>query len=728
MGALNRPGPQLGLKGPPVAHEQSPVGQSFGHWFIAFLRDELGPYPGRALLVARMTLAATLTMLLIMTFRLPGAAIAAYYTLLLSREAPNVTLRSALTVLVCYMLGAAYTLLGVLLFIDYPLTHFLWVEVSIFLCFYAIKITTNYVAGAAFAFIITIAVPLWDTPLPTAALVAATLWTAGSVSVGLLCTIVVEYLSAGFAPRDELHTGLSARLDAVTAYLHALAGQEDADSRTAQRVQQLAMVGVSRLRRLASSVSPANDNSERRSTTVSLIGRVVDLAAALGSLPVRLNEDGKARMGQLARRLDALQRHLADAQREVTAASPQPELTGFPVFSELERTTGLLELSLSGHVEAEDAPRAAGPAPAPAGNTSFFVADAFTNREHLLFSLRGCLAAMLCYIVFNAIAWRGLSTSLATCVITALSSIGSSRQKQVLRLTGAAIGGLLFGVGSQVLILPMLDTIAGFAVLFVVITVIAAWIGTSSPRLSYLGQQIALAFYLIHLQEFYPQTNLAIARDRVMGVLLGLVMMWLVFDTLGSKPAALVMRDLFIGNLHLLAQLARPWKDGNMLGLQEIRTLRDRISATFGSVNAQADAVLFELGPTRQPHLHLRDRILDWQPRLRSLFLTEVALLQYRTEVHPSEIASGIVAAQTALDERTSQLLNRLAEAFRPEAAPMRNDLHIHEAYEKLAQAIDTGYGGRPGRRAQGILALTESMARLLDDLAEEAANADHGL
>jgi multidrug resistance protein MdtO len=93
-------------------------------------------------------------------------------------------------------------------------------------------------------------------------------------------------------------------------------------------------------------------------------------------------------------------------------------------------------------------------------------------------------------------------------------------------------------MGSQVFILPYLDSIAGFTVLFILVTVMASWFMTSSPRLSYFGLQLALAFYLINLQEFSMQTSLPIARDRVVGILPGLFMMWLVFDQLWGSSAA----------------------------------------------------------------------------------------------------------------------------------------------------------------------------------------------
>ena len=160
-------------------------------------------------------------------------------------------------------------------------------------------------------------------------------------------------------------------------------------------------------------------------------------------------------------------------------------------------------------------------------------------------------------MIYNAIAWPGISTAVTTCLLTALSTIGSSRQKQLLRITGAVVGGFLLGMGSQIFILPYLDSIAGFVVLFVAVTALSSWFMTSSPRLSYFGIQVALAFFLVNVSEFKMQTSLAAARDRVVGILLGLFMMWLVFDQLWGAPAAIEMRRTFISNLRLLAQLAR---------------------------------------------------------------------------------------------------------------------------------------------------------------------------
>src|SRR5258707_12400895 len=92
---------------------------------------------------------------------------------------------------------------------------------------------------------------------------------------------------------------------------------------------------------------------------------------------------------------------------------------------------------------------------------SFFVRDAFTNVEHIQFAVKGCLTAGLCYIIYNGGDWPGISTAVTTCFLTALSTVGSCRQKQGLRISGALMGGFLIGMGSQVFILPYLDSIAG---------------------------------------------------------------------------------------------------------------------------------------------------------------------------------------------------------------------------------------------------------------------------
>lgn len=717
MGGLSLPGQTTGRRGPPAASPQSEP-PPFAQWFPAFLRDELRPYPGRGLLALRYLLAATLTMLVIVTFRLPGAAVGGFYSLLLPRESPITTAKSALATLTAVVVSLGFSLLGSMLFIDYPLTHFLWIIGSFFVAFLALSAMSNYGAASAFAIVIVLNVPAWDVPVPSAAVVFTNLWTAGSIALALGATLVVEFGFALLATTDQYEAGLDERLGTVAVYLEQCA-HGAVTEQTRNKVRQLAMVSVSRLRALALNSNVTAQERARRSTIVALVGRLVDVAATLGPVEHAGGDDAKM-LARLAHELHLLKGNLS-APVQVSPREPAGESAGTvqPLLLELDSAAQSLRYSLgSSSADIVTLDRAQPP------NPPLLAPDAFRNPEHLNFALRGCLAAVTCYFVMNAVAWPGLGPSLFTCVVTALTSIGSSRQKQLLRFSGALVGGVIFGIGSQVLILPMLDGLAGFLVMFMLVTGVAAWFLTSSPRLSYFGAQMALAFFLIHLRGPGPQTNLAIARDNILGILLGLLVMWLVFDTLGSKPAVEVMRELFAINLKLMARLAEPWEGGRKADLAAIRGLREKISQNFGAVNAQADAVLFELGRGRAASLRLRNRLLGWQPRLRTLFLLQIALLQYRVPVEPTSLPDGIRRAQTEFDSALRELLEKLGDHFAHQSGRRLRADALQQRYEGLTRAVDEAYGEHRTARAAGVLALASQVVRLTETLSREMVQA----
>src|SRR5580658_9795243 len=155
-------------------------------WFWSFLKNELAPYPGRAWVVARVTISATLVMLLVMTFQIPNGFLAAIFTLFVSRENPTATLRSGFRAMLAFAIAAAYTLTGVALLVDDRLTHFLWIVLSLFIAFYLIGIITDYGTAVGFGFLLAGAIPLWDqTLLNVNDRVENTLWLAFTTPLGV---------------------------------------------------------------------------------------------------------------------------------------------------------------------------------------------------------------------------------------------------------------------------------------------------------------------------------------------------------------------------------------------------------------------------------------------------------------------------------------------------------------------------------------------------------------
>jgi len=503
-----------------------------------------------------MVIAATLVMVIGMLFRISYAFQGAIYALIVSRESSQATFKSAASILSLTGIGGAYLLVSAWFVISIPTLHLLWVIASFFLGFYAISTIKNFGASSTFAIMICVGVPLWDRHVSAERNVEDTLWLCLASAIGVVVTLGVEILFSRIKPGEDIVAGVADRLAAVENLLVCFANNCSVDRLAQANVVRLAMVGTSMLRRILQRSAYAPDYAEQMGAVIALTGRIVDLAANL-TLPSQLPEDGREQIRLLAENVGSVRSALLlegaphlDAvhvtQRNVRGA--------IPFVSEMEKTVQLMrEVLTASQSLSVFAPQPSSGDPAP----TFFVRDALTNVAHIQFAMKGCLTASLCYIIYTGVDWPGISTAVTTCFLTALSTVGSSRQKQVLRISGALVGGFLIGMGSQIFILPYLDSIAGFTILFVVVTAFASWFMTSSARLSYFGVQIAVAFYLIHLNSFAIEPSLSIARDRVVGILLGLIMIWLVFDQLWGASAVSDMKRAFLSAVRLLAEFAR---------------------------------------------------------------------------------------------------------------------------------------------------------------------------
>ena len=96
-------------------------------WLRQFLKEELAPYPDRGALVARMVIAATLVMLITMTFRLPFGVLA-FYGIIVSRETHWATVKVVRRIVIAVALADALVLVGMTFALGSPLLRTLWVS------------------------------------------------------------------------------------------------------------------------------------------------------------------------------------------------------------------------------------------------------------------------------------------------------------------------------------------------------------------------------------------------------------------------------------------------------------------------------------------------------------------------------------------------------------------------------------------------------------------------
>jgi multidrug resistance protein MdtO len=641
-----------------VAQSSPQASQSSRTWLFSFLKEEFTPYPGRGWTVTRMTIAATLVMLWIMTFRIPGAALGAYYTLLVSRDSPQATLKSASSSIAAIGCALCIILFSAAILIGDPLLHFFWVIGLLFLAFFLISALAEYRLALSFGFLVVTSLAYWDFPANTETRVENTLWTTLAFAVAALVTIAVEFVSQRVRGHDQLRDGLRNWIAAAQSALDAWGNRREVDPLTRRKLLQYGMIGGGRFRLLLARGEQNPQLRAEMSATVALVERLVDLIGATVDAGIAFGDEDAERF--LAARddlqavkealnsqdLEALGKHKAHA---VDASSP--------FLLDIQRTIALLPQVFAGLGPlSESLPSAVD----LQKSAPLWKRDAFTAPDHLHFALKGTLAAGLCYIVYNAIDWPGLNTALSTCILTAVSTVGSSRQKQLLRVLGALFGAVCLGMSAQVFLLPHLIGITGFSLLFAFVTALSAWVATASPRLSFAGLQTAFAFYITQLRTFGPQTSLSVARDDVAGILLGLGAMWLCFDRIWVKDTAAYVMGLFIDNLRRMADFSKQIASCRDVpeAIDTARSERNIINARFDLIRNENDALIFEFGTNWQRKVKLRNQIRAWQPPLRTYFLLEISLMHYRLQEPERKLPD----QEEQCIQASKELLHRLAD------------------------------------------------------------------
>ncbi len=226
---------------------------------------------------------------------------------------------------------------------------------------------------------------------------------------------------------------------------------------------------------------------------------------------------------------------------------------------------------------------------------SFFVPDAFTNPAHVHFALKVTFAAMFCYIFYMAIDWSGIHTALITCTFIALESTGATLHKGVLRIGGCVIGGAL-ALFTIVFLMPHMETIASLVVLVACASAIAGWVATGTELISYGGLQIAFAFFYSVFQGYAPDTDLDNVRNRVVGILFGLIVTGVVFRYIWPEHTIDRLRAVLRQALRQLAQLLEiPRAQASIEAAKtESQPLIEKTAKGFEQARRYADLTAFE--------------------------------------------------------------------------------------------------------------------------------------
>ncbi|MBV5275030.1 MAG: FUSC family protein [Lamprocystis purpurea] len=259
----------------------------------------------------------------------------------------------------------------------------------------------------------------------------------------------------------------------------------------------------------------------------------------------------------------------------------------------------------------------------PRERASFFVADAYSNPEHARFALKTTLAVMLCYLFYVSFDWPGIHTCVITCFYVALSSVAETLHKLTLRLIGCFIGAVL----SYAVIIfgfPHMHSVGDLALVIAPLSFVAAWIAIGSERLSYIGLQLALCFFLATLHGFGPSFDLTIARDRIIGVVIGNLAIAVLFVSLWPVSAEGKVRGHFRAALECVRDLLSA-----SAGRAAIARVGDRFNTELSAAASTLDLLNFE--PRRiRPRPERKAAARQLPALCETLYLTAAMLAQQR--------------------------------------------------------------------------------------------------
>ena len=530
-----------------------------------FLTRELRDAPGRANYTLRLTLSCAVLIVLFMTLHIPFLAVALIVVFYVSQ--PNVLMIKLVSVV--FVLTVSVALGGVLLIIkwtyDYPLIRLVASVILFFCAIYLMRVLGKL--GLAF-FVVALAVIYAQTfPSMTSQseiLVRLLLWLWVAINTAILVTLLVNACFQQAFPGYQFKARLVVMLRQTARRLSQpddgtppptvteIAGQfnqlrslyqqaaratpEIAASPQAWQSLMAAALSCSHLTAL---LQPGDDHPDARRRIASQLNALADnLPAAAEVQPLIVPRDGAN-----SAILQEIAEVLARLARGETIPLPQGEVEKAPLL----------------------------------------LPDAWSNPAYLHFALKTLLATLLCYVFYTAADWQGIHTIMLSCVIVAQPGLGTTMQKTWLRIGGALLATLI-ALLLIVFVQPWTDSLSGLLAMTLPVLALAAWIAAGSERIAYAGIQIGFTFALAFLSWFGPLSNLTELRDRVIGILLGVLVSSIVHLYLWPDSEAPQLKARLAQLYRQLAQTLAARNDEVQqvplfAALTESETLINRVSA-----------------------------------------------------------------------------------------------------------------------------------------------------
>ena len=673
-------------------------------WFQYWAQD-LQPTPGRLNRSLRITLTSVLVLITMMVLQMPFVAYGMYAIFMVGRDSPAVTLRTGTALLCTVSCALSIALVVVILTDNDPMARILSLAAITFVAGMITVTTTMPALGSGWGLIFCVGIGFWENHTPADRLVKNSLWLLAAFSLGIAVAIAVEYVFATRSPADKLAEQLRIRYRALETMFKAYAGNSTEQQRrtTAEYVSRLAAAGHSGMLQLYNQLVDRELDTDRLpmgvQAHITMLAELLDSSAAFGLQTDSVNGEISSRCETIARQCTQL---AIDFKIDPAL---KLDLRGSADLTHLDRVESIIRsIEAISSVADETRPNLVA---LPSKQVPLLIPGAIWKRENVAFALKISLCATVCYILYHAVDWPGISTSVITVMVAGLSHTGAMKQKLALRLLGAITGGLVLGIGSEVFLFPFMDSITALVVVIGTIAFLCAWVA-GGPRFNYVGIQMAFTFYLTSLVGFSAPTELSPARDRFAGILLAVFVMWLVLDQVWPVRTITAMRRVVVSILKDASRVVA-LVDGKLSlpdYMRESDILRDRLGKQLSTARMLNEATQYEFGVDYAKHMRAGDTFIQMSMTTVALIWNHVALLhkvaqsEFLTEPTLTGLRQAIVERLSAMADALEQYgflrgrdsvgpLNFASNAGEFDSEYSRNTIARYNELHALALSLD---------------------------------------
>lgn len=651
----------------------------------AFFREELKPVPGRYATVFRLVASVLIALWIDMAFGLSEIGLGLYMPFFFLEGSLKKNVMTLLLLVGTCVVVFAYMLFVMNVLGGSPAVRFVAQTLIILVGMYMAQVAQISQPWLVLALFGGSFLRSWDSGYPAETSITNSLGLILTIMIGASSAVFVQYIIGIKRPLQQLQDSLAASLEAVVGTLNAhIEHRSPKDGQ--KQLQKLCLKGGTASRALLEDAQKRNDRVHlahaRLSGAIEAVTVLMDqtLSFSLRSGEVTAPGDQGA-LRTVNNQLRDLQSVIQKGARPAAFSYPPHEQLSEPLPALTETVQTLAAVLRGDRVLPEGHEEKA--------KSGLMKPGALKNKDNLISAIKTTLAATICYAVYTGVDWSQIDASVTTCLVTTQDTLGMERQKQVLRLIGDSLAGIC-AIGSLCFILPHFTSIAGLTAVVAVMAFAGGYMYVGTYKLAYAGRQLSYCFFLATLTSTQTTSSITEARDRVVGVMLGVCVMWLVHDQVKPIRTSTKMREAVVAALGVLEKICclRDASSTAEEKLKELIKIRSSFAKSLQLLQMNTELRAFETTMTQSSHKRRLPTIQEVTQLLFQTFLRDIVTVE--RHIFSLETSKQQQCSPEAIRCRLQELSKELSKLVKspPSDEPSQDDAVLDQVRSVLKEAL----------------------------------------